>query len=236
MIGMFAEPGDTVLALVGRHLVDAADDRGTAVADEQPGAAPPWSRSARWSRRAPGRRAAARAWRCRCPSAPCPRPSPAASPAERSVAATYWTVTVLLAIVWIGICRPLWIEACWLLSVATFGAERMLIRPSLSAACRATSSVKVLSTLPSRRLMTPASPPPGTLTSPETVPLFGKIRPVVLPFAALADAVEAPVDAELAGEPLGGLDDPRLDHDLRLGCVEPVDDRDRRCPCRPAAP
>src|SRR5579864_7633079 len=53
---------------------------------------------------------------------------------RRSVALMNWVVTVLLAMVWIGSWMPLWMYACWLLSVATFGADRMLSRPSCSAA------------------------------------------------------------------------------------------------------
>ncbi|OPZ41370.1 MAG: hypothetical protein BWY94_02449 [Actinobacteria bacterium ADurb.BinA094] len=93
---------------------------------------------------------------------------------------------MLLATVWIGICRPLWISAVSLFSVAMRGAESTLISPSLSAAVRRALSWKVLSTLPSVRPRKPLRAPVCRAVPPPTATLFGKTRPVVLPWAASA--------------------------------------------------
>ena len=55
------------------------------------------------------------------------------------MASTYWTVTVLLATVWIGIRMPLWMCAFSLFCAVTFGEETILTRPSFSAALSAKS-------------------------------------------------------------------------------------------------
>src|SRR6185503_18082818 len=92
---------------------------------------------------------------------------------RRSVALTNCTVTVLLATVWIGICRPLWTSAEVLLSVATLGADRMLIRPSFSAAWSVASSWKVLRMLPRCTCSRPLLPPVSRLTLPWLATLLG---------------------------------------------------------------
>ena len=59
-----------------------------------------------------------------------------------------------------------------------------------------------------------------------SMPLFGNARPVVLPICRVGAAVEAPLDADRAGEVARGLDDARFDLDLRL---RPVERADQRC-------
>src|SRR4030042_2229141 len=53
---------------------------------------------------------------------------------------TYRVVTVKLATVWTGICRPWMISAGWLFWVVTLGEEMMRPLPDVSRAGRATSS------------------------------------------------------------------------------------------------
>ena len=60
---------------------------------------------------------------------------------------TYRVVTVKLATVWTGICRPWMISAGWLFWVVTLGEEMIRPLPDVSRAERATSSRKVSRTL-----------------------------------------------------------------------------------------
>ena len=133
-----------------------------------------------------------------------------------------------------GICTPCMISASTLFCVVTRGVESTRPLPVRSSADSATSRLKAPLTAPSarpiaeagRRLTRPAvfddrCRPPAVLSRPTAERARVGEREV----RRVADlgrhaAVQAPLDADRAGELTRGRDDARLDFDLRLGAIE----------------